>query len=114
MAGTDYARDWPTEIFFMILRTLPPPTDTRDCDLHAGLGPDVLNEKMEQMLQETCEALSYAWYLSKSAADVETETDHAAYLASLSENIKLIHERIMADLLDRARPVDETGSTMRR
>ena len=101
----------------MIPRTLQQPTETtetRDCDLHAGLPQDVLTEKLEHMLQETCEALSYAWYLSRSAADVETEPDHAAYLSSLSENIKLIHERIMADLLDRARPIDETGSTMRR
>jgi len=99
----------------MIPRALPLPDDMRDCNLHPSMiSHDILAEKIEQMLQETCEALSYAWYLSRSAADVETEADHAAYLSSLSENIKLIHERIMADLLDRARPIDETGSTMRR
>ncbi|HEX4342257.1 MAG TPA: hypothetical protein VH255_02645 [Verrucomicrobiae bacterium] len=73
-----------------------------------------MNDKIEHMLQETCEALSYAWYLSRSAADVEMQPEHAAYLSSLSDNIKVLHERIMADLLDRARPIDQTGSSIRR
>lgn len=95
----------------MLQRIQPPISDSNEI---AGLSTLNRMEKIEKMLQETCTALSNAWYLTRAAADEEPSPRHAAYLTVLSDDIKTLHEQTMVDLLDRARPTDETGTSVRR